>query len=118
LTGRLYLRNNAKLTATFDMTDIPDLSTLLNIGNNHNVNISYTTGTLPAWSTLDITLNDCNLTTTELDAFLNQYAIDAGTGEATLDFSDATRSEDSDDAVITLNGKQKTIITTAGTEAP
>jgi len=118
LTDILYLRDNAKLTATFDMTDIPDLSTLLNISYNHNVNISYTTGTLPAWSTLDITLNDCNLTTTELDAFLNQYAIDAGTGEATLDFSGATRSEDSDDAVITLKGKQKTIITTAGTEAP
>jgi len=118
LTGTWYWGNLPNLTANIDITDFPaDITTTILLKILKNVDIDYTSGSLPAWSTTAITINT-ELTTTELDAFLNQYAIDAGTGEATLNFSDATRSEDSDAAVVTLNGKEKTIITTAGTEAP
>ena len=74
-----------------------------------------TAGTMPAWAntTITITPTGTGYTTAEIDAFLNAWALTAGSGTRTIDLRGANqpRSSNSDAAVSTLNGLGKTILT-------
>jgi hypothetical protein len=103
---------------TGQISDLPNTATTIYIGDS-GTGISLTSGTLKAWA-------NCNFTFTGysggaggvVDAFLNAYAPVAGTGTRTISFATAARTSASNDAVVTLRSKGKTIITSGGTEAP
>lgn len=121
---------------TIDLTDIPKVYDLylMNINGIYSGNLSsikttaaniiyqssgksfdITAGTMPAWAntTITITPTGTGYTTAEIDAFLNAWALTAGSGTKTIDLRGANqpRSSNSDAAVSTLNGLGKTILT-------
>lgn len=121
---------------TIDLTDIPNVYDLYlkNINGIYSGNLSsikttatniiyqssgksfdITAGTMPAWAntTITITPTGTGYTTAEIDAFLNAWALTAGSGTKTIDLRGANqpRSSNSDAAVSTLNGLGKTILT-------
>ena len=73
---------------------------------------AYNGGSLPAWADNTITIG-CSLSTSEVDDFLNTWALTAGAGVKTITLADnnEARSSASDAAVATLEGLGKTIQT-------
>lgn len=71
--------------------------------------ITYSGGAVPAWAAATITIQSC-MSAAAVDNFLISWAGTAGVGTKTITLS-KTRTAASDAAVITLNGKGKTIVT-------
>lgn len=106
----LYLQNlGENITGEIDSLPASVVEVLRIIGCGI---IPYNGGALPAWGSVTITLQT-GLTTSQVDDFLNTWALTAGEGVKTVDLAGTNepRSEDSDDAVATLTVLGKTIIT-------
>lgn len=109
--------NNSGVNNSGQISDLPTGLTDLRV-LAAGQDISITSGTMKAWASTEIRLQSA-YTTASIDGFLNAWAPVAGTGTKTIylagtgaGIANQPRSSASDAAVITLNGKGKTIQTT------
>ena len=90
------------------LSDLPTGILALTIRNTTST-LSISSGAMKAWTNTTMILQNHHVSS-EVDAFLIAWATPAGTATKTITLSNA-RTAASDAAVTTLNGKNKTIIT-------
>jgi hypothetical protein len=101
-----YGRNLSLTGPLSDLSSLPDLEQLLLDGTD----VGVTTDSLPAWSGINMRLDSCGLTSTEVDNCLIQLDNAGGTsGTINIAGSNAVRTSSSDAAKTSLLGKSWTI---------
>jgi hypothetical protein len=94
---------------TGNLSDISGLISLLTC-YLYDTNIGVTTGSLPAWSNINLRVHNCNLTATEVDNALVQLNIAGGTsGSLQIHGSNAIPGPTGAAAITSLLGKSWTI---------